>query len=343
MQDYISVQTSFAFPLASVKPLDGLQTYRTYCISLTRSSLREPFHLRDRCSACGSGLRPFGNVANLNYVRCPSCESIFLHQIPAPSHWARLLSEVSRYRRSPEAFHYGITQSRSENVYGPKLEWVQSTLRLQGMHRPRLIEVVTPPSEFTSLLESSGSFGDVLTVNEMELAMSPRSEHPLAGELANNRVNRDVSVHAAVLLESLDRVPDPAVLLSAVARCLTRDGLLFVTAAVCTGFDVKVLGLRNLYLYPPDRTNCFSLRGLKLLLTGAGFTLLEVSTPGVLDVEVILAHLHQDPNLPLSAFEKELLDADLETRGAFQSFLQQNRMSSFARIVAVKRGYTGSS
>ncbi len=335
MRDYITVQTSFAFPLSSVKPLDGLQSYRAYCISSTRTMLREPLS-RQECPACRSKLKPLGEVGDLGYVRCPSCASCFLHQITVSTQWARLLAEVSRFRRSPEAFHHGITQSRIENVYGPKLEWIQSTLRLQGVSQARLMEVVTPPSDFTALLEASGSFVNVLPVDEMELVMGVPLGSSQAKRLTPSKLDSDNPVHAAVLLESLDRVPDPAVLLGAIARYLTDGGLLFVTAAVCSGFDMAVLGLRNLYIYPPDRTNCFSLRGLELLLTNAGFRLLEVSTPGVLDVEIVLAHLQQDPLLPLSVFEKQLLAADGETREAFQTFLQQNRMSSFARIVAIK-------
>jgi hypothetical protein len=95
--------------------------------------------------------------------------------------------------------------------------------------------------------------------------------------------------------------------------------------------------LGNLYLYPPDRTNCFSLRGLETLLGSAGFAFLEVSTPGVLDVEIVQAHHQQLPAVRLSAFERQLLASDSETRNAFQSFLQQQCMSSFARIVARKQ------
>ena len=62
-------------------------------------------------------------------------------------------------------------------------------------------------------------------------------------------------------------------------------------------------------------------------------SIVEISTPGVLDVEIVNAHRHLD-DVTLSPFETQLLDSDQETREAFQTFLQQNRMSSFARIVA---------
>ncbi len=322
-----SIQTSYTFPLSSVKPLDGLIRYRAYCLEETRNALRASAQRRDRSPVGGALLEPFDNVDGFEYLRCPESGSLFLAHLPAPGNWARLLAEVNLFRHSPQAFHSGIEQSRNQTVYMPKLEWIQSTLRLQGIHKPRLMEVTTSPSDFTSLLRDGGSFAEVLTVDEMELAM----ENPSTGSR-----NEDGAAQAAVLLESLDRVADPSALLRAVAQRLTNGGLLFVTALVCSGFDMTVLGLRNLYLYPPDRTNCFSLRGLELLIARSGFTLLEISTPGVLDVEIVQAHLSHDLAVPLSTFERQLLDADDETHVAFQGFLQQHRMSSFARIVGRK-------
>jgi hypothetical protein len=244
--------------------------------------------------------------------------------LPEPKAWQRLLADVSRYRRSPETFHAELAQSRTDNVYAPKLEWIREALRLQGVRQPLMLEAVTAPSRFTSLLKESGLCSDVVTIDEMDLAYG--SDRTKGGP-----------VQAAVLLESLDRVSDPAGLLRGVAGWLEEGGLLFVTALVSSGFDISVLGLRNLYMYPPDRTNCFSLRGLTRLLSQEGLTLVEVSTPGVLDVEIVRAHLQRDPALPLSAFERQLVDADDEAQAAIQAFLQQWGFSSFTRLIA-KRG-----
>ena len=332
-----SIQTDFVFPLSSVKPLDGLLSYREYCLAATRKTQQHTMLYRQQCPACASILEPFGRLRDLDYVRCPLCESIFLKSIASPVEWARLLVEISQYRRSPQAFHSEIAQSRSDNVYLPKLEWIQSTLRMQEIRKPRVMEVATFPSDFTSLLRDSGLFTEVLTVDEMKLAATAIHQQPMANGRDANSKSKEGAVEAAVLLESLDRVDDPGALLGGVQRSLTDGGLLFVTALVCSGFDMAVLGLRNLYLYPPDRTNCFSLRGLELLFSRGGFTLLEVSTPGVLDVEIVEAHLRYDPSIPLSAFERKLLTGDSETHAAFQEFLQRRRMSSFARIVGKKQ------
>lgn len=320
-----SIQTQQTFSLSEVKPLDGLLHYRAFCLAAMRNILGSGARRLEQAPGQGARLEPCGDVEGLAYVRDPEHGSLFLADRPEPAAWARLLAEVSRHRHSPQAFHADLAQSRTDHVYAPKLEWIEDTLRLQEVHRPAILEVVTPPSDFTAFLHESSSFVEVLTVDESDLALRPggRSDGPQVG--------------AAVLLESLDRAHDPAALLGRVVNRVEDGGLVFVTALVCSGFDFVVLGMRNLYLTPPDRTNCFSLRGLTALLRQAGLSLLEVSTPGVLDLEILRAHARQDSSLELSAFERQLVEADTETQEVFQTFLQQQQLSSFARVVTRKQ------
>jgi hypothetical protein len=315
-----SIQTTYGFSLSAVKPLESLQTYRSFCISESRKvTTGAPAPPRETCPSCDAGLTPFGSVEGLDYVSCPQCATFLLRSCARPEEWAGLLQEVTNHKRSPAAFHSSMTVSRNENVYLPKLEWIQHTLRLHGLSRPRIVEFATPPSVFFPLLSASGIFEEVLSLPEYG---APRLAEPKA------------SCDAAVLLESLDRSTDPGALLRNVAASMKKGGLLFLTALVSSGFDVAVLGLNNLYVYPPDRANCFSLRGLVELLKRSGFIPVEISTPGVLDVEIVNAHAAHNPSISLSPFERQILSADPEKREAFQTFLQENLMSSFARIVA---------
>ena len=314
-----TVQTSHPVPLASVKPLEGLRPYRDFCLAATREALQGETQPFTRSPVTGASLEPYGEIEGVPYARCPVSGSVFLARRPEPAAWAHLLGEASRFRHAPGAFHAGLAQSRTDYVYAPKVEWIEDALRLQEVRRPVILEAASGPSEFSKFLRDSAAFAEVLTVEETALAAGAAPRRP---------------VQAAVLFESLDRAHDPERLLRGVAERLAGGGLLFVTGLVCSGFDLAVLGLRNRYLYPPDRANCFSLQGLLRLLERYGFTPLEVSTPGMLDVEIVQSHLAQDPTLALSPFERRLLQADQQTQEAFQAFLQAQGLSSFARIVA---------
>jgi hypothetical protein len=293
-------------------------------VSATRAALQRGAEVRNACPACGGAAPAWSAIDGLEYMRCSDCATVFLRDMAPPAVWAGLLADASRQRMLPGTLHTSIAQSRAENVYEPKLDWIRNTLRLQGLARPALVEVTTAPSPFTRLLQSSSLFEEMRSIEESSLMGV--SAAGFLGKAAD----------AAVLLESLDRSREPRELLRGVHGILRGGGLLFITALVSSGFDMMVLGAGNTYLYPPDRANCFSLAGLERLLIREGFNPLELSTPGVLDAQIVAAHLSRDPLLKLSAFERQVVMADPETQTAFQSFLQQNRMSSFARIVARK-------
>ncbi len=316
-----SITTGLAFPLSAVKPLDQLEAYRRQCVEATRRALAGGAQARASCPACEGGLNAWAAVDGLPYGRCAKCGTLALRSVAAPAAWRALLHEVNDYRRSPTAFHRRISQARAESVYAPKLQWVQSGLRIHGVTRPAVLEVTTPPSDFTPMLAGADGFREVNAVDEMDLA------HDGAGR----------PVDVVLLAESLDRVDDPAALIRGAAARLSRGGLAFVTALVASGFDVAVLGPRNRYLYPPDRTTCFTVDGLTRLLDRIGFDVLEASTPGVLDIEIVAAHLRHDPSISLSEFERGLVEGGAETRQAFQAFLQERRLSSFARLIGRKR------
>lgn len=317
----LSIEISSTFPLSSVKPFEKLAAYRKACMDLTRAALAKGTSRRSLCPLEGLALVPLGPMEGFSYGRCPRDGSLFLMDLPDREAWAHLLSQGVRLRHSPEGFHRHLAQSRMDHVYAPKLEWIEETLRLQSIVSPRILEATTLPSDFTQLLKESGSFSEVLTEDETVLAGGASGGDP-------------DPVDAVALLESFDHSVDPVGLLHTIRKRLRPGGLLFSTALVASGFDIRVLGLRNRYLIPPDRANCFSLAGMMRLMEKNGFTLLEVSTAGVLDVEIVRAHCQLDPTLPLSDFERQIVEADEATRQAFQSFLQQQGMSSFARWVA---------
>ncbi|MCG3204386.1 MAG: hypothetical protein KCHDKBKB_01101 [Elusimicrobia bacterium] len=318
----ILTETNVAFPLSSVKPLDGLRTYRQFCIETTKKVLAGKSQRRERSLITGSPLVPAGTIEGLEYSRCPDTDSLFLSTLPESAGWASLLKEVNQRRLSPNGFHSGVVTSRDENVYRPKIDWIESTLQMQGVEKPSLMELAGPTSRFTALLKSSGLFRDVIMIDEMDLI--------LGSPVPKKNIN------TAVMLESLDHVDDPQKLLERTHDLLAPGGILFLTSLVASGFDMALLGFDNLYFCPPDRTNCFTLRGLENLLKKSGFTLLEISTPGVLDVEIVQAHLNQKLNVSLSPFERELMTSDGDVKQEFQKFLQKGGLSSFARIVGRK-------
>jgi len=73
-------------------------------------------------------------------------------------------------------------------------------------------------------------------------------------------------------------------------------------------------------------------------LTEAGFEVIELSTPGRVDVEIVRNVLKSNPDILMPEFIQYILkNRDERTWHSLQDFLQQNRLSSYVRVAARKK------
>jgi hypothetical protein len=87
----------------------------------------------------------------------------------------------------------------------------------------------------------------------------------------------------------------------------------------------------------PEHLNLLSVEGVSILLEAAGFEVVELSTPGQLDLELVTQAVEQDPTIELPPF----IDYLIHQRGdlaheEFQTYLQKHRLSSHVRVAARK-------
>ena len=114
--------------------------------------------------------------------------------------------------------------------------------------------------------------------------------------------------------------------------------MLFFTTKTISGFDLQMLWDKTPYIFVPEHLNLLSIDGLNLLIERSGFGLIELSTPGQLDVELVQLAAKEDPSIKLPSFVSYLLNhRDAEAKEDFQEFLQKHRLSSHVRVAAVKK------
>ena len=107
------------------------------------------------------------------------------------------------------------------------------------------------------------------------------------------------------------------------------------TTASCTCFEYQVLGEQAPHINPVNRMNLLSIVVLTALIEAAGFIILELNTPGILDVDIVRNALSENKELVKDPFLLDLLlNADEKTQDNFQKFLSKNCLSSHMWILA---------
>lgn len=132
--------------------------------------------------------------------------------------------------------------------------------------------------------------------------------------------------------EILEHVFDPSEFLRKCREILPSGGLLFLSTVNIRGFDMSSLGYLCDNIIAPIHLNYFTPDSLKYLLMECGFEIIEIKTPGRLDVENVKNKLSQ-LNIPPYSFYNLICSESLSDK--FQEFLRNNLLSS--HLVAVAR------
>jgi hypothetical protein len=143
-------------------------------------------------------------------------------------------------------------------------------------------------------------------------------------------------VDIVCLMDVLQRVIEPHKLLERIANHLKPGGLLFATCRAGSGFDILALREHSESLFPLDHILLPSPQGMQFLLEQAGFEVMELTTPGLMDMKYIQKANEKIPKdqyflrYIMRMGNKLFLER-------MQGFLQRNNLSSHLRCVAMKK------
>jgi SAM-dependent methyltransferase len=142
----------------------------------------------------------------------------------------------------------------------------------------------------------------------------------------------------ATSIESIEHVFDPEKYIRSIHDALGEDGILVLTTPNVEGFDLLLLKDKSDNTAAPDHINYFHPESITLLLERSGFKVMEILTPGKLDVELVQNKVLEGRiSLDENPFLKRVIVDDYEALGAsFQCWLANNGLSSHMWVVARK-------
>jgi len=320
---------------ADIRPPALMSEFKRLSIRDTAAMLAEPGALEAvPCPGCG---RDQPNHAferqEFQYVECSACGTLYVSPRPTAEALSRYYheSEASRFR--VEHFSRDTAKARRYHLLVSHANWMGQIVDEVGNPGARAYGDVETysPEIFDEIAR--------LQLFDALYALDPLLPHE--GE-ANVEVREDLSapvpLGAVSAFEKLEHQHDPGEILDSLVRAIAPGGLLFLTTRTCSGFDLQVLWERAPYIFIPEHLNLLSIEGLRALIERSGLELVELSTPGQLDVEFVRHAREADTEITLPRFLRYLLDErDALAHEDFQAFLQKHRLSSHVRVAARKK------
>jgi 2-polyprenyl-3-methyl-5-hydroxy-6-metoxy-1,4-benzoquinol methylase len=281
------------------------------------------------CPACNS-TRHSEAIRKLGFTwrRCTDCETLFMSPRPDAAILAEFYGRSELYKVWNDLIFPASNATRRVRIHRPRAERLQRLLAHAG---GTFIEIGAAHGLFCEEIRASGSFSRIVAIepSAAQAETCRRSGLETHEALAEDAADLDGIADAVACFETLEHVADPGTFCRTILRFMKPGGLFVLTTPNCLGFDVAFLGTRSDTVYPEHLT-LFSPRGLAALAKRSGLDIVEQSTPGALDADIVRNKLLQDPSeLEAQPFLKTILfDRWLELGQPFQAFLASNGLSS---------------
>lgn len=293
------------------------------------------------CPACNSlSSKEIFFKNGMHYVVCQVCETLFTNPRPTPQILEQYFAISKNYKYWNEVVFPASEKVRREKIFRPRAVRLAEICARYNIKRDTLLEVGSGFGTFCEEVKKVGLFKRVIAVEPSpDLAETCRKKglEVIQKPIENIHLKKE-SVDVVVSFEVIEHLFSPREFIKSCASVLSPGGLLVISCPNMKGFDILILKELSESI-DTEHLNYFNPTSLSNLVKSLGFDILEITTPGKLDAELvrkkILSKQYDISNNPF--LEMVLLDRWEDVGAAFQQFLAENNLSSHLWLVGRKK------
>jgi 2-polyprenyl-3-methyl-5-hydroxy-6-metoxy-1,4-benzoquinol methylase len=290
------------------------------------------------CPACDNDGPVVLEKFRFEHKKCGKCNTTWCSQRPteellteyysnweATKYWTQLLVETDVNRKMLQ--------------YNPRVLSLVNLLKEDSSFSPNVaVDLGAGSGAFALSLKETAFFNEVIAVDlnlECHEVCKKNGLSSLQGSIEDLEQN---SVDFLTMNDMIEHLFDPKEFLKQCHAALTTGGYLSIACPNGEGFDFKIMKDQTVNLTPPEHLNYFNPFSIELLLESVGFEAVSITTPGMLDTQIVTREV-QENQLDLSHdqyLEHLLFNTNEATIANFQEFLKQNCLSSHMLVFAKK-------
>ena len=294
------------------------------------------------CPGCGSqACEPALVKLKFRYMLCSKCGSLYLSPRPTVQMYERYYQGAESVKFWSSHFFKETADARRQKIFKPRAglvgEWVEKT-ETTSKGKGLFVDIGSGYAIFLQEIKRLEIFGKIMGIEpEANLAQVGRDQGFTILEKKLEAIDDgEIDADFATAFEVLEHVFSPQDFLSAARRILRPGGILMFTTLTVSGFDIQVLWENSKSIYPPHHINLLSTQGMRDLVTRSGLQLIDLSTPGELDVDIVRNIQQENPEIKLPRFIASIINAPDDVCTHFQNFLKANDLSSHIRVIGIR-------
>lgn len=315
---------------------------RDYCTRLMNCDIqrlmKQPL-TNHSCPLCGANSHtPVFRKGRFAYVHCIACDLLYVRNRPARKALAAYYNESEGIRYWNQQIYPLVEQGRMKHLYAPRAAYIMKLTKQYLPAATTVIELGAGQGAVCRMLKQSGLYRRVIGV-DFSTARSRTMRESGIEHYTQNLEKIEFAFKADLIcaFEVVEHLYSLRDTLLRIRRHLKRNGMIVLSTPNYRGFEMTVLGKHSDSYYAPTHLNYFSPAAMSRYLHDAGFRIVDMSTPGELDVEICRKWLRRNSSKKVSKGWRQAIARMDETAGRdVQQFLRENMLSSHLRVAAVK-------
>ena len=288
------------------------------------------------CPACGKQGEFSFQKKGFNYQVCPHCATLYVSPRPSPEAFVKYYKESESIKFCATSFYKVTAEARREKLWKPKAQMVWDILLANNALHHEIIDI-------------GGGYG--IFAEEYE-KLSPKKVSiiepgPLLAKVCENKGLSVIEAFleavdpeqlpegpkAFVSFELFEHLHNPESFLSCLTGLMKAGDLFLFTTLSSLGVDIQALWEDSKSVFPPHHLNFFNPYSVKVILQGKGLEVLEVSTPGKLDIDILC---NSSAHIKDRFWQRFVKHADDDQKALWQRTIAESGWSSHMMVLAKK-------
>ena len=289
------------------------------------------------CPVCDGGTSEFAySKQGFEYECCTRCQTLYVNPRLRLEDLAEIYRNSESTRFWVQEFFAPVAEARRKWIFAPRAEYVADTFPALSSGRVGdigagfglfLAELAKLwPDAALVAIEPSADMADRCRALGLEVTESMLEEIEESGA--------DFDMLCA--FELFEHLFDPLAFLQSAHRLLKSGRILLFTTLNDLGFDIQVRWGRSKSVSPPHHLNFANPFNIDLLMQRAGFELIDVGTPGVLDWDIGDRAWRDEDVDPGRLIRSISTFGAPEAKVALQEWITTHRFGSHMRVIARK-------
>jgi len=274
-----------------IRPVEIFDEYLRLARKDTLTYFGEALRESSDCPACKTA----GSLAfvkhGFSYEICPNCYSLFVNPRPVESAFSKYYTESPSSKYWASIFYKETAEARREKLWKPKARLICEILIRYNANQYSLIDIGGGFGLFAEEIRDLTTKVPFVIEPAPHLAQVCREKSiPVIEKFLEQVEAEDLPLGSKVFVsfELFEHLHNPEAFIKRLKMLMDSGDFFIFTTLSGTGVDIQVLWEESKSLTPPHHLNFLNPRSVEILFARLGLEVLEVTTPGKLDVDILV-------------------------------------------------------